>query len=185
MVNKVSLDDVVDSKTFSNFSKDYQLNSEKLNNTIKKITYLENEIKKNDDLDLLFQKYLDIDITLLFTFLKENPLLSSYIREKTKYDVLMDYSKRLVNSFDLDSIGSGNCKHVFGLMHNHYVCINCFLSENDLLIRGEEESRTFRDIVNKKERYAGVIETEELAYLDLIYVQHLKNNDKKILNRVK
>ena len=185
MMNKINLEVALKNSNFSEFSKKYLSYKNTLEETNNELINLEEEINNKEDLKTLFQEYLDTKRSNLLLFVAKHPVFSAYLRDKLKYD---EYQKKLDNcldSFDLDKIGKNDCKHVFAIMHGNYVCINCALCDRDLLIRDEEELETFKDIVNKKDRFAGNIIGEELAYLDLIYSQHLKNNEIKILKKTK
>ena len=186
MRDLINLNSVIENDSFERFSLDYQKNSKLLEKTDQELSYLKEEISKEKDIKELFKEYLDTDKDSLYAFLYNNPLFGQFVREKLRQEELSSNLGEQVESFNLDKLKLfRDCKHVFGLMHGNYICINCALSYRDLLIITEEELDTFKDVVDKKGRFAGTIKDEEEAYLDLIYEQHLKNCEKKILKRTK
>ena len=160
---------------YSDYSKEYHTVKNMLFKEKEKLKMLETRLKIDNQLDILWEKYMSCSNQELSEFIFLNPLFNAYIHSLIRIRELAMEVMRLAYLFNVNGIIKyKECNHVFGLIDNKITCLNCYLNQEDLDIKTEEELETFKEIIKLRHRYVGEIKDEEMAYLNLIYDQRIE-----------
>ena len=172
-MKKISLDKiVVDNTSITEILEAY--NALKLN--IKDSNVKLRELKKFLT-DVMFEKYTllkDNDPNELDAYLLENPMLSEYIDE-SEYNKSLTAKMGLLltKKIDLSKLSNGiDCHHEFIKLNNHFMCIKCFIKEEDLDFEDECLCDFLVDVATYQGMYIDELEEGELGLLEQIKMEH-------------
>ena len=179
-VNKI----IVDNSTIEEILQEYNSIKIAIKDSNVKLKELKKFISEED-----LKKYIllkDNNSKELNDFLLEKPILSEFIDEK-------DYNTRinkkleilLCNRIDLSKLSNGlECQHEFVKLNNTFMCVKCFIKDNDLDYQSEDLVQFLIDAALYQGSYIDELDESELGLLEQVKLEHkeLINNLKQQMN---
>ena len=126
-------------------------------------------------------KYLkDSKSANLNSFMLDNPLLSEFIDENNYNIYLKDKLEQLLEKkVDLSKLSNGiNCQHEFIKLNNEFLCIKCFIKEDEFDYQEEDLISFLVDVAKVQGMYIDEIDDSELGLLEKVKMDHKNLIDK-------
>ena len=172
-MKKISLDKIIiDNSSIDDILVEYEKLKIMIKDSDIKLKELKNYLSDNTIKE--YKHLRESNSNLLFTFLLDNPMLSEYIDEK-KYNKLL-YSKLellLKQKLDLSKLSNGIvCQHEFVTLNNSFMCIKCFIKEDDLDFDNEDIRDLLVDAALFQGMYIDELDESELGLLEMVKAEH-------------
>ena len=173
-MKKISLDNICIDITYDELFKIYFDLERKINNSKRKIYELQKYINEDSlGLEILIDEYKLIKLKhpeKLREFLLINNLFNDLLEEINNYDELTCQMINLISSkIHLNNLKVlKNCNHLFAKLNGKLICVNCMMSEDDLMIVSPEYLEFLIKIMQAKNKYIGNITNKDMTLIEII-----------------